>query len=69
MKKSNGVNHSMRINAKNRREKVIERLEAQLKSGVKRIHPKKIDDFGLTPLNEFDIQRINKEIETLKTRV
>lgn len=72
MKKSNGVNHSMRINAKNRREKVIERLEAQLKLGTKimcnKVH-KLLGGTKTIGLNQSDIERINKEIETLKTRV
>jgi hypothetical protein len=56
-----------------RRAKVIPRLEAQLKSGVK---PEKVAflTFVTTgpndvPLNENDIKRINKELSILKSRV
>ena len=42
----------------------LERLEAQLKSGVK---PTKIDSkYVDVPLKDADIKRINKEIDTLK---
>jgi hypothetical protein len=49
---------------KTRRLKVIKRLEKQLIVGVK---PAK--DIGVIELTEKDKQRINKELETLKTRV
>ena len=72
MKKSNGVNYSMRINVKNRRKKVIERLENQLKSGTKIMSNKVHKLLGGTKtigLNESDIQRINKELNILKSRI
>lgn len=46
---------------KNRIDKVITRLEAQLKSKVK---PTK--DGGTTELTESDVKRINKELTILK---
>lgn len=56
-----------------RRAKVIPRLEAQLKSGVK---PEKVSmlTYATTgpnnvPLDENDIKRINKELSILKSRV
>lgn len=65
--KKSGVNYSKTIPMRNRREAVIERYEAQLKSGVK---PVKKDNSGLTtPLTEKDITRIKSEIKTLKSRV
>lgn len=59
----NGTPH-----AKERRTRVIERLESQLKRGVKT--PKKgqkTDDVPL--LTDSDVTRIKKELETLKTRI
>ena len=63
MEKKNGVNHSMLIAAKSRRKSVIERLELQLKSGVKSTKD------GVKPLSDSDIKRINQELSILKTRV
>jgi hypothetical protein len=64
MTKKNGVNHSLLIAVKARRKSVIERLEYQLKSGEKTSkHGENL------PLTESDRNRINKEIETLKTRI
>lgn len=63
MTKMNGVNHAMLIAAKTRRKSVIERLELQLKSGVKSTKE------GVKPLSDSDIKRINQELSTLKTRV
>lgn len=54
------------IAKKIRQKNVLERLEKQLKSGVKT--KKKTTDVKV-PLNDADIKRINKEIEILKTRV
>lgn len=51
---------------KNRKVRVIEMREAQLKSGVKT--QKKTRDVKI-PLTEIDIKRIKKEIEILKTRI
>lgn len=47
--------------AKKRRQRVVERLELQLKSGKK--------PFGLEELSDKDVDRIKKEITTLKTRI
>lgn len=63
MEKMNGVKHSMLIAAKSRRKSVIERLELQLKSGVKSTKD------GVKPLSDSDIKRINQELSILKTRV
>jgi hypothetical protein len=63
MTKKNGVNHSLLIAAKSRRKSVIERLEAQLKVGIKTTKN------GDRVLSDSDITRINKEITVLKTRV
>ena len=57
-----------------RRRLVIDRLENQLKSGVKVNRIKDITNSNKiavisTPLSEKDINRIKKEIETLKTRI
>lgn len=54
------------IAKKIRQKNVLEKLEKQLKSGVKT--KKKTTDVKV-PLTDADIKRINKEIEILKTRV
>jgi hypothetical protein len=58
---------------KNRRSRVISRLEAQLKSGVKteRVSQLTLATTGANqiPLEEKDIKRIKKEIETLKSKI
>ena len=75
--KHNGVNYSKTIPAVERRRKAIKRLEAQLETGTK---PQKNEEslnhlaktkglHGYIPLNDGDIKRITKEIETLKARV
>ena len=54
--------------AKSRRERVITRLEAQLKRGVRT--PKKGEQTTDVPvLTDGDIKRIGKELDTLKKRV
>ena len=54
-------------NTVQRRQRVIKRLEAQLKSGIK---PGKRPVRGIDVyLEEDDINRINKELETLKSRI
>lgn len=63
MKKKNGVNHSMELKVIIRRKSVIERLESQLKAGVK--ETKK----GVMPLTDADRARIQKELETLRNRL
>jgi hypothetical protein len=66
-KKKSGVNYSKTAPVISRRERVIELLEAQLKSGVKAI---KIDGVDTTaPLEEKDINRIKGEVKTLKARI
>lgn len=53
------------IAKKSRQARVLEKLEKQLKSGVKT--QKKTTDVKV-PLTDADIKRINKEIEILKAR-
>ena len=54
--------------AKARRERAIERLEKQLKTGFK--PPKKTDQtLSDIPLMDKDITRINKELEILRSRI
>lgn len=48
---------------RNRRLKVVERLQNQLKASVKNTKEGKIE------LSDKDKTRINKEMETLKTRI
>ncbi len=48
-----------------RQKSTLERLKAQLKSGVK---PVKKNLTETIPLTDSDINRINKEIETLKKK-
>lgn len=51
-----------------RRKNVIERLEKQLKRGMR--PPKKTEQtLSDVPLDDKDIARINKEISILKTRI
>lgn len=66
------INKSVKVIS--RRRLVINRLENQLKSGVKVNRIKDITNSNKiavisTPLSEKDIKRIKKEIETLKTRI
>lgn len=67
MKSKDGVKksslESYTAGYKNRIARVITRLEAQLKSGVK---PTK--DGGTTELTESDVKRVNKELTTLKSK-
>jgi hypothetical protein len=72
--KANGVNWDRRFPAKQKRKGVIERLEKQLKDGVKNTtimvgkkYPTK--QSATIPLTDSDIKRINKELEVLKTRI
>jgi len=51
-----------------RRQRVIVILEKQLKLGTKRTYNPE-EGYNIVPLTEKDILRINKEIETLKSRV
>ncbi len=53
-----------------RKEKALKRLEAQLVSGVKKpSRHLQIDYAETVPLTDSDKNRINKEIEILKTRI
>lgn len=61
--KRNGVKHSMRVPVKSRRQRVIGRLESQLKSGTKNTKE------GRVQLTDKDVKRINKELDILKKRV
>lgn len=69
--KTNGVKYSKQKKTILRREKVIERLESQLQSGKKPVKHKldAIHGIYLTDLDEYDVKRIKKEIETLRQRV
>ena len=51
---------------RSRQQRVLEVLEKQLKNGVKT--EKGTRDTKI-PLTDSDVKRINKEIETLKTKV
>ena len=62
-RKTNGVNYPKNPQVRVRRENVIERLNAQLESGVKNTKT------GQEVLSDKDIKRIEKEIEILKQRV
>ena len=53
--------------ARTRRTNVIERLEKQLKVGAK--STTELGKIILVPLTESDTNRINKELQTLKTRI
>lgn len=76
MTKKNGVNYSMQLSVQNRRKRVIERLESQLKLNhkplfwfneeLKRNVQSPIETVALI---EQDRNRINKELETLKKRI
>ena len=60
--------HSGTPQAKERRIRVVQRLESQLKRGLR--PPKKNEQtVSDVPLMDKDITRIQKELETLKTRV
>ena len=61
----NKRNYSMKSDAKQRRARVIERLEIQLKAGTK-VLP---DGSGIVDLTEKDVNRIKDEITVLKTRI
>ena len=61
--KASGVNWDKRSQARQRRQRVIERLESQLNLSTKTV----INLPGI--LSDSDIKRIKKEIETLKTRI
>ena len=71
--KTSGVNWNRSSKAKLRRKKAIERLQDQLHKGTKFVNAKKLG--GDTnrqvaqPLTETDVRRIEKEIETLKSRI
>jgi hypothetical protein len=54
--------------ARTRRNGVISRLEAQLKSGKKPAKKEAGSSKGMTELTELDTKRINKELEILKLR-
>lgn len=68
--KNNGVNYSMDNKVQERRKRVIERLEHQLKLGTKIVTFKE-NGTKITvaeDLNTQDVKRINQELDTLKTR-
>lgn len=51
-----------------RRKRVIVILEKQLKLGTKRNYTPR-EGYEVVPLTDKDILRINKELETLKSRI
>lgn len=60
----------MKSGAKARRVRVIARLEAQLKAGTKPFYDKEDKVIGMNiPLTEKDRERIEGQIQTLKTRI
>lgn len=60
-------NRNGKIKASQRRERVIERLQSQLKSGTKPVKKSKTNEsINLMP---NDVERIKREIETLKFRL
>jgi hypothetical protein len=60
--------YSSQPQAKERRQRVITRLEAQLKRGV-RPPTKNEQTLSDVPLMDADIKRIEKELSILKTRI
>ncbi len=64
--KTNGVAFNKSSKAKNRRKAAISRLEVQLEYGHK---PDKEHKSIHVPLTETDVKRINRELETLLTRI
>lgn len=64
-KKTNGVNHAMTVMHRARRIRALEALKVQLEKGLK---PDKTSG-EMVVLTDKDKKRINKEIETLKTRI
>jgi hypothetical protein len=60
--KNSGINYSRLLPVKNRRSRVVSRLESQLALGTKNTKE------GVKNLSEKDIKRINREISTLKER-
>lgn len=59
----------MNANKTQRRESTLGRLQAQLKSGIKPLKEDGKDTGKTIKLTEKDIERIKKEITTLKERV
>lgn len=69
MKKKNGVNYTMHVDAIVRRKNVIERLNSQLKQGKKNVYNRETKKISVIKLTDADIKRINKEIEILNKRI
>lgn len=67
--KKNGVKYSMRPDAVSRRKGALERLERQLKSGVKPVYDADSKASYEVKLSDSDVNRIKREIETLKNRI
>ncbi len=69
-KKTNGVNWNKDSKSKERRKRAIDRLEIQLRSGKKQLRSTRLQkQVSYDDLSETDISRINKELDTLKTRI
>lgn len=60
---------SMSSKDKQKRERVIKRLEAQLVKGTKTTNFRDGSGYLEEPLTESDIKRIKSEISILKTRI
>lgn len=60
---------STKQSAKERRKRVIERLQEQLTTKVKIVASEDVGHYKLVPLEERDIERINSEITILKQRI
>lgn len=63
--KSSGQNARNKGAQNQRRKRTANRLEEQLKKGLKQDHETKL----MIPLTEKDIERIKKEISTLNSRI
>lgn len=76
-KKTNGVNWKKDSKTKERRNRAIDRLESQLKSGVRTAKSHEVKEhkssYGMVikTINhtDHDTARISRELETLKTRI
>lgn len=71
--KTSGVNWNKSSKAKERRKRALRGLEIQLANGKKFVNAKKLggdtNKQVAQPLTETDVRRIEREIETLKSRI
>jgi hypothetical protein len=70
-KKTNGVNYSMKMPIRSRRQSALNLLQNQLTSGLKpkRDENNKTSLTETVPLEQKDIERIKKEMLLLKSRI